>query len=122
MFQYVLALCTTAARSCNALTCMQRVLTDDIGSVDIEIYSARHAVVLVSNGFAKRFRLWFSHGDHYDCVYTKDQLHKMRICQAIVLELVDKVLNNPASRDRRLPELKNFTFQRWLKQVQGLFG
>ena len=110
-------------------------------SVDIEIYSARHDVVVVSNGFAKIVRLWFSQGNHYDCVYSKQELERMRICQcasrtgesqrererprshtqrgttAIVVEMVEKALGLPSSVSENRP-LQNYGYLRWIEEMR----
>ncbi|KAJ8028811.1 OTU domain-containing protein 4 [Holothuria leucospilota] len=45
---------------------------------------------VTQNGFDKRIMLCFSHGNHYDSVFTREFQHNAAVCQAVLYEILYK--------------------------------
>jgi hypothetical protein len=64
-------------------------------SVNIEILSVGGLNLSIAPQFPRTLPLIFSHGNHYDCVYTQRQMAVEEMCQNVVLELVSKAIDLP---------------------------
>jgi len=60
--------------------------------VNIEILSIADPKVDIAPQYPRTLRLFFSHGNHYDCIYTQQQFQIEEMCQSLVLELVAQAI------------------------------
>jgi hypothetical protein len=46
----------------------------------------------IDNGFPRTLMLCYMHGNHYDCVYRREEFDVLAFCQALVYGIVDRAL------------------------------
>eukprot|EP00003_Mantamonas_plastica_P022967 TRINITY_DN4010_c0_g2_i1.p1 TRINITY_DN4010_c0_g2~~TRINITY_DN4010_c0_g2_i1.p1 ORF type:complete len:315 (+),score=85.13 TRINITY_DN4010_c0_g2_i1:111-947(+) len=76
---------------------------------------------ILDNGFEREVILCFSHGNHYDCIYTEEQHNDAGWCQGIIYDLVDVLFgegkgqgaSSSKSNSDQKQEYKNVEYESW---------
>merc|ERR1712137_273372 len=86
----------------------------------IIIYSAKQPPIIIGDEYDEKILLWYSHGNHYDCVYPQAEMDIMTECQSIVLNLVYSLFDGDYASPNTKPKYKNFDKMYWQKDQQDL--
>ena len=80
--------------------------------------------MVIGEEYTNEIKLWYSHGTHYDCVYSRRQMEIMSTCQSIVLDLVSLFFETDYSKPDQyhtssIIPYHNFEMFHWIKDLIG---
>jgi len=76
-------------------------------NLKIKIYAMRRDTIDIGDGETV-IRLWYSHGNHYECVYELSELNKMTFTQFIVTAIVSRALRQLSGHSSGEDQLEHF--------------
>ena len=82
----------------------------------IIIYANERPPLELGDEYKDVLRLWFSHGNHYDCVYPKRQLELMGDCQSIITDIIGMLFQDDWTPSLTSKPYKNYDLIYWKQE------